>query len=68
MPVAIHLNGEARDVEAGSSLVDLLEELGRHPRTVAIEYNGEILKRELFAETELREGDRLEVVHFVQGG
>lgn len=65
--VAIRINGEERDVPAGTvdGLVRLLE---REPRAVAVEYNGEILPRDRYEETTLADGDRLEIVHFVQGG
>ena len=48
-------------------MLDLLTELGRHPRTVAIERNGEILPRERYPATPLAEDDRLEIVGFVAG-
>jgi thiamine biosynthesis protein ThiS len=64
----ILLNGEAREAAAGATVLDLLAELGRHPRTVAVEHNGGILPRERYGATVLREGDRVEVVGFVQGG
>jgi thiamine biosynthesis protein ThiS len=35
---------------------------------VAVEHNGEIVPRTVWAETTLNAGDRLEVVHFVGGG
>ena len=64
----IVLNGEPRQVAAGNTVLDLLSELGRHPRTVAVELNGDILPRDQFSVRALQGGDRLEVVHFVQGG
>lgn len=66
--ISIQLNGERADVAAGESVADLLERLGRDPRTVAIEHNGAILKRDRYTATVLEDGDRLEVVAFVQGG
>jgi thiamine biosynthesis protein ThiS len=66
--VSVILNGEARDVPEGATVRDLLDDLGRHPRTVAIEYNGLILPRERYASTTLSDTDRLEIVSFVQGG
>jgi sulfur carrier protein len=66
--VSVTLNGEAREVPAGSTVLDLLAALARDPRTVAVERNGDILPRARFGETLLAAGDRLEVVHFVQGG
>ena len=35
---------------------------------VAVELNRNIVPREQWAETQLSEGDRLEIVHFVGGG
>ncbi len=64
----IELNGETAEVMAGETVAGLLERLGRDPRTVAIEYNGAILKRARYPETPLEAGDRLEIVAFVQGG
>lgn len=64
----IQLNGEPREVAAGSTILSLLEVLDRHPRTVAVERNGDIVRRLYYADTHLEAGDRLEIVHFVQGG
>jgi thiamine biosynthesis protein ThiS len=64
----ILLNGEVRPLTPGASVLDLVTELGRHPRTVAVELNGAILPREGWAERRLEPGDRVEMVHFVQGG
>ncbi len=66
--IEIRLNGEAREVGDDATVLDLLDDLDRHPRTVAVEYNGDILPRERYGETPLSAGDRVEVVHFVQGG
>ena len=38
------------------------------PRRVAVEHNLTILKRPLFADTFVHEGDRIEIVNFVGGG
>lgn len=66
--VDILLNGESKEVRRGSTVADLLQELDRHPRTVAVEHNGSILPRQRYAATELEADDRVEVVGFVQGG
>ncbi len=67
-PLAITVNGEARRLPAGATIVDLLAELGLDWRAVAVERNGEVVARARLAETGLAEGDRLELVRFVQGG
>jgi thiamine biosynthesis protein ThiS len=66
--LALVLNGEPHVVAAGATLLDLVQSLGRDPRAVAVERNGELVPRALFGGTLLAAGDRLEVVHFVQGG
>lgn len=66
--VLIVLNGEPHPLPAGATVLDLLTGLGRDPRTVAVERNGAIVRRPEYAATALAPGDRIEVVHFVQGG
>ncbi len=66
--ICIELNGESAEVAAGETVAGLLERLGRDPRTVAVEHNGAILKREGYPTSVLKSGDRLEIVAFVQGG
>ncbi len=64
----VEVNGEPREVEAGTSVLALVEALVGDARAVAVERNGEVLPRARLAATALAEGDRLEVVRFVQGG
>ena len=62
------VNGEPRGLAPGTRLLELLAALQLDPRTVAVERNGEVLRRAELGEVELRAGDRLEIVRFVQGG
>lgn len=64
----IVVNGEPRDIEPGTRLLDLLAALSLDPRAVAVEKNGEVLRRAQLGDVELQPGDRLEIVRFVQGG
>ncbi|MDB4977122.1 MAG: thiamine biosynthesis protein ThiS [Myxococcaceae bacterium] len=64
----VQVNGEPRDVAAGSTITALLSELGLEGRPVAVERNMAIVPRAEHAKTELAEGDTLEVVQFVGGG
>ncbi len=67
MAVTVHLNGERRTTEA-ITLIDLIEELGLSQRMIAIECNLEVVPRSLYGQTELKEGDRIELVHMIGGG
>jgi len=62
------VNGKPRRHEPPLTLLGLLDSLGVDPRIVAVEHNGEIVKRERFGETPLGDGDRLEIVRMVGGG
>jgi thiamine biosynthesis protein ThiS len=62
------INGEKREFAEGILLTALVKQLGMNPERLAIELNGDIVPRSLWPETLLRDGDRLEIVHFVGGG
>ena len=62
------VNGKPRTVERPMSLLEYLEQLGVNPHTVAVEHNGEIIRRERYGETRLEAGDVLEIVRMVGGG
>ncbi len=66
--ITLSVNGESRTCSSQSRLPDLLQKLGFNPRLVAVEYNGEILHRQFWNETQIQEGDRLEIVTIVGGG
>jgi thiamine biosynthesis protein ThiS len=61
------LNGEDKDV-AADTVDALVAELGLANTRVAVELNRVIVRRASWAETALKEGDVVEVVHFVGGG
>lgn len=67
-PIAITVNGEPREAQAGASVSELLVLLGLSSGRVAIERNREILPRAAWMETQVQAGDRYEIVQFVGGG
>jgi sulfur carrier protein len=67
----LHINGEERDFGESPdpfTLAALVEALGMKADRVAVELNRDIVPRDRWNETQLTEGDRLEIVHFVGGG
>lgn len=66
--ISLQVNGETRTCASQSRLPDLLQQLSYNPRLVAVEYNGEILHRQFWQDTQMQEGDRLEIVTIVGGG
>jgi len=64
----LHVNGEQREVPDGMTVAALVAQLGMKPDRVAVELNLEIVPRSQWETTRLKDGDKLEVVHFVGGG
>jgi sulfur carrier protein len=69
----LQINGEARAFPDPASpdsftLTNLIELLGMKSDRVAVEVNREIAPRDTWQQIALKDGDRLEIVHFVGGG
>jgi sulfur carrier protein len=66
--VRLVVNGAPRDVADGTTLVQLLDDLGLRVGTVVVEHNGTALLRSEVEAAQLSDGDRLELVRAVAGG
>ena len=65
----LQINGEDREfADFPPTLAALVELLGMKADRVAVELNRDIVPRDRWADTPLKDGDRLEIVHFVGGG
>ena len=64
----IRVNGEDKDITDGLSVAGLLDELQIRAGRVVVELNRDIVSRKSHSSTLLKEGDALEIVHFVGGG
>ena len=64
----IKLNGQMTDKYDNKTLSFLLDEEGYQRTYIAVECNGEIVKKSEYDSKILSDGDCLEVVNFVGGG
>jgi len=62
------VNGDPRLVPGPATLTDLLTHLRLDPRMVVVELNREIVRRQFLSDRPLKDGDSVELVHFVGGG
>ncbi len=62
------LNGEKIEFREGMTVSELVAEMGFSEAMVAVELNLDILSRDSFSSTVLKENDCIEVVRFVGGG
>jgi len=64
----VFVNGEERDLSSGISLAELVTQLDLPVARIAVELNREVVRRSDWGSTMLKDGDRIEIVHFVGGG
>jgi thiamine biosynthesis protein ThiS len=64
----VQINGEVRELPESLTLDALVGQLALAPERLAIELNREVVRRARWTETMLRDGDQVEIVHFVGGG
>jgi thiamine biosynthesis protein ThiS len=64
----VQVNGEIRELPEELTLSELVNQLALAPERLAIELNREVVRRARWAETVMRDGDQVEIVHFVGGG
>ena len=66
--IDLTVNGKLRPIEDSIDLETYLLSFGLNLQFVAVGYNGEVVKKELFADLKLKDGDVLEIVRPVGGG
>jgi sulfur carrier protein len=66
--INVTINGRDTELPFETTVSGYLASCDLKERLVAVELNGSILSRSLFASTVFEAGDRVEIVHFVGGG
>ena len=66
--IQIQVNGEPQRIALNTTVAALVAQLELAQERLAVELNLDILPRPRWQATILREGDKLEIVHFVGGG
>ncbi len=66
--MVIRINGKESEVASEISVAQLLEHLEIRPGRVVVELNAEVVSRDAHGDTQLKDGDEVEIVQFVGGG
>jgi sulfur carrier protein len=66
--ISVVVNGEPRELPRELSLLELIHHFDLDSRAVVVELNREIIRRAALEDTTVRDGDSVELVHFVGGG
>ena len=70
MSAVVRINGQDKTFEQGlpATLSKLLEKMDIDAATVVAEVDGRIVERRDFSQTEITEGQSIELIRFVGGG
>ena len=66
--ITVFLNGEDRSVDSQSNLLDAIEQWDLGRQTFAIAVNKQFVPKSAYQETQLLEGDQVELLIPMQGG
>ena len=66
--LTLTVNGEPRRIPGPATVATLLTHLALDPRMVVVELNRDIVRRARIGDVALKDGDEVELVHFVGGG
>jgi sulfur carrier protein len=64
----IQLNGKKISIKSNFSILDLLKKYNLINKKIAIEHNGIIISKVNYRKKNLKNNDKVEVVHFIGGG
>ena len=64
----VTINGEAKNINGELSIRDLLKELQVEEKIVALSINANLVKRDTWDSTLIRENDKIELLQFMGGG
>lgn len=66
--MVVRVNGEKREIPDGATIDRLLDLFHLTKKSVVFELNQKVVDRNTYSLISLKEGDTLEIVHFVGGG
>ena len=64
------VNGDVQDVEDNLTIANLLVSMDLDPeqKGIAVAINAEVIARSAWPDMRLNDGDRMDIIHAVQGG
>ncbi len=66
--MSISVNGEYHDIDTGTTVAHLVERYAPATRGISVAIDGDIVPKSMWAETQLKEDCRVEIITAVAGG
>jgi thiamine biosynthesis protein ThiS len=67
-PLRLIINGQEREINTVKTLAELVRELDISVPHFAAAVNSQVIPKSRYESTEIRDGDKVEIVHAVGGG
>jgi sulfur carrier protein len=64
----VFINGETKEIERELNLRELLRHFDLPSERIAVELNREVVRKKDWETIEIKDADKIEIVHFVGGG
>jgi thiamine biosynthesis protein ThiS len=64
----VFINGETKEIERELNLRELLREFDLPSERIAVELNRKVVRKKDWETIEIKDADKIEIVHFVGGG
>jgi sulfur carrier protein len=64
----VRVNGETHQLTDGTTLADLVARFELSPKRIAVEVNKNLVPRDTYDRTVIKDGDNVEIVTLVGGG
>jgi len=64
----VFINGETKEIETELNLQELLRRFDLPSERIAVELNREVVRKKDWETIEIKDADKIEIVHFVGGG
>ena len=64
----VTLNGQPKEISGSATLKNLVEQFCKDSSRIITELNGDIVKFTQWPDTQVKDGDTIELVNFVGGG
>jgi sulfur carrier protein len=64
----VFINGETKEITGNLNLSELLKKFSLPSERIAVELNREVVRKKDWETIEIKDADKIEIVHFVGGG
>jgi sulfur carrier protein len=64
----VKINGEEKEIESHKNVLNIIEDCRLNKDAIVIEYNMDVLDKNKYNDTYIKDGDQIEIVRFMGGG